>query len=585
MGAMPWHFGIALASLVVLAAQARAEEAAWGLAPMRWRGLIATDVRQFSADGQPRRLHRVDSGQVQVSSYVWQPWFAQVQGGLGAVSSSERGENDSRSASLTGNGMLNLFPASRFPFHASFDVSDSRSADRFTGQTYQSKRYGLRQSHRSVSGAETSTASYTRSTLESSSFGRDTVDVLNGSHSRRLGSHTLDGNTDFTRNRRHGSDEHAQFTRLFGRHAWSSGALASLDSSASYGESDLQLGAGGPAGATRTEFLQLNNFFSWRRDEDDPLTVTGGARFFRHLTEGPAASTEARSLMGHGNGVYRYSRNLLLNAGASAAETRSAGKSDLLATQSAGASYNADPRRLGAYLYNVNVGASLHNQAGGEGSRRLASGQVGHNLMRSFEPAEAQSITATLAQTFGEARDSTSGALHSLSHSASVMWRALRGSALGGLAGVSAADSRTRGHSSSTFQLVNAQASGQAQFDRHSTLLGNLTVQRTRQASGAAPLGAFDTNINGGITYQHQRAFGVPRLRYLAVYERNDYRLNTRLEGDADATREHVAASFEQRLEYRIGKLELRASLRLAEVDGKESALLFLRIARELGDW
>ena len=48
--------------------------------------------------------------------------------------------------------------------------------------------------------------------------------------------------------------------------------------------------------------------------------------------------------------------------------------------------------------------------------------------------------------------------------------------------------------------------------------------------------------------------------------------------------REQVAWSFEQRLEYRIGKLETRLSYRLAEIDGKKNALLFLRVAREFGD-
>jgi hypothetical protein len=45
-----------------------------------------------------------------------------------------------------------------------------------------------------------------------------------------------------------------------------------------------------------------------------------------------------------------------------------------------------------------------------------------------------------------------------------------------------------------------------------------------------------------------------------------------------------VAWSFEQRLEYRIGKLETRVQFRIAEIDGTKNALLFFRIAREFGD-
>ena len=586
---MPRYPGIALLSLALWACHAwGAEEAAlpdlgWGLAPLRWRGLLAADLRQFRSEGQPSRLHRVESGQVQVSSYVWQPWFAQVQGGIGVVSSRERSDNASRSTSLTGNGLLSLFPASRFPFQANLDVSDSRTADQFSGQTYQSTRYGVRQTHRSLSGGETSAASYNHSTLTSSSFGRDRLDTLNASHSRRLGPHGLDGNADFTRNEREGSDEHARYRRLFARHGWSEG-VSTVDTSVSYGESDLQLSSAGAPAATRTEFFQVNNFFTWRRDEDDPLSVTGGVRYFQNVTESAATSAETRSTMGYANGNYRYNRNLLFNAGAAATEAQSGGTSNVITTQSAGVSYAADARRLGTYLYTVNLGANVLNQNGGDAERRIESGQAGHNLQRNFEPGPAQSVTANLSQTFAASHDSVAGSLRTVTHNASLMWRATQGPALTSLVGASAADSRTHGHTDSTFQLVNAQASGQAQFDRTSALIGNITVQGTRQATAPAPLGGFNTNINGGLTYQHLRAFGVPRLRYRATYERNDYRLNTRLQGDLDATREHTAWSLEQRLEYRIGKLEARTSLRFAEVDGKETALLFFRLARELGD-
>lgn len=597
MGAVPGLLGIALALFAASLAAQPAEPAGeneslslrdvrWGLAPVRWRGLLATELRSFDAEGQPRQIHRVDSAQVQASSYVWQPWFAQVNGSLGIVSSSDRGTGASRSTGLTGNGAVHLFPASRHPFQASFDVSDSRSADQATSRAVRSTRFGARQSHRSVSGNEHSAAGYSRSVLESSGFGRDTLDVLNASHSRRAGLHALDGNADFSRNRRGGADERAEFARVFGRHAWSSGGLVSLDTTASYGASDLRLASAGTPEGTRNEFFQVNHFFNWRQEEDDPLYVTGGARYFRNTVEAGDSAADAASTMGHANAGYRYSPNLFLSAGASATHSTSSGGSGVLSsTQSAAASYSADPRRFGAYVYSASAGASALNQTGGNvPARQLFSANAGHNVQRTIELGGADSLVGTLSQNLAEARDSVAGGLHTLGHHASLMWRAVRGEELAGLLGVSAADSRTRGHTRSAFQLLNAQASAQAQTGRYAFLTGNLTVQGTRQASAEAPLGPFNVNIGGGLTYQHQRAFGVPGLRYLATYERNDYRTNTRLEGDLEASREHVTASLDQRLEWRIGKLVARLSFRLAEIDGKESASLFLRLARELGD-
>lgn len=593
MRARGW-LGVAAAALLALAAPpgARAEEPdspsePWGLAPVRWRGLAAFDLRSFGAEGEPRRVEQVKSGQLQAASYFWQPWFAQVQGGIGALASSARGgAGATDSASLTGNGMLSLFPVSRFPFQASFDVSDSRAADQFTGQSFESRRFGVRQSHRDLAGEATSSASYDRSVLVSSSQGHDTLDVLSAGHARRLGAHSLDGNAHLTRNERRGSEEHSEFTRLSARHAWSEGALMNVDTTASYGASDQRLPAGGGVSGARNELFQVTSFFSRRRDEDDPWSLTGGARYFQTEASG-AADSATQSLGAHLNAAYRYSANLLLNAGASATQSSASdGRERFVSTQSAGGNYTLDSKRLGDYLYSASFGANLLNQSGAdEGSRRVATAQAAHSVQRGFDFAGARALSLTLAQSAAAAEDSVAGGLFTLTHNASLMWRLTQREALAGFASASAADSRTSGYSDSVFQLVNLQLSGQGQTGRFSTLSANFTVQGTRQETAQTPAGGFDASTNGGLTYQHQRAFGVPRLRYLAIYERNDYRLNSRAQGDLGAPREQLNESFEQRLEYRIGKLEARLSVRLAELDGRDTTLLFFRLAREFGDW
>ncbi|HEU5176243.1 MAG TPA: hypothetical protein VFU24_02225 [Burkholderiales bacterium] len=580
---------VALAALMTAAAAPGAgaqdtnAEEPWGLAPVRWRGFVAADLRSFSAEGQPRRLERVGSGQLQFSSYVWQPWFAQLEGGIGGVASSG-GDGATRSDTLTGNGLLNIFPVSRFPFQANFEVSDSRTSDQFTGQTFQTRRYGVRQSHRDPAGEGASTGSFDRSTFVSAAQGRDTLDVLNASHVRRLGAHTLDGNANLTRNARDGTDEHSDFTRLSGRHAWTEAGLVTVDTTVSYGASDQRLASSGLAGAARAESFQVNSFFSGRRDEDDPWSVTGGVRYFQNETSGLGDVT-LYSLAGHVNAAYRYSRQLVLNAGASATQNSSAGEDASLATLSAGANYTMDTLRLGDYLYNVTVGGNLLEQLGEPSVERdVVSAQAGHNLQRTLDFVGAQALTLTLAQSVNEVQDSVAGGLFTLTNNASAMWRLTRADGLAGFVSASAADSRSRGYNDSVFQLLNVQLSGQGQVSRYSTLLANLTVQGTREGTQQAQ-GGFNVNRNGGITYQHQRAFGVPRLRYLAIYERNDYRLNSRAQGDLNAPREQLGESFEQRLEYRIGKLEARLTVRFAELDGKDNALVFFRVARELGNW
>jgi hypothetical protein len=145
-------------------------------------------------------------------------------------------------------------------------------------------------------------------------------------------------------------------------------------------------------------------------------------------------------------------------------------------------------------------------------------------------------------------------------------------------------DSRTFGETQSAFQLANLQASGQMQLSRFSSFTANLTLQGTRQETQESPASGLNVTTNGGLTYQHTRFFGVPRLAYLASYNRSDYLVNARQQGDLEAPRQQATWTLDQRLEYRIGRIEASLQYRLAEFDGKKNALVFFRLARHFGD-
>ena len=122
----------------------------WELAPIRWRGLLAMDLRSFSVEGQAQRRDLVESAILQATSYVYQPWFAQFALGITGVAAQARGEFPSNGSTLGSNGMLSVFPTSRFPFQANFERTDSRSSEQFTGRDFLQQRAGVRQSYRSV---------------------------------------------------------------------------------------------------------------------------------------------------------------------------------------------------------------------------------------------------------------------------------------------------------------------------------------------------------------------------------------------------------------------------------------------------
>ena len=68
-----------------------------------------------------------------------------------------------------------MFPASRFPFEARGDVSDSRAGGDYLGTDYQSRRFSVSQSYRPPAGRDSYNVTYDYSALSSSRLPDDTV--------------------------------------------------------------------------------------------------------------------------------------------------------------------------------------------------------------------------------------------------------------------------------------------------------------------------------------------------------------------------------------------------------------------------
>jgi len=146
-------------------------------------------------------------------------------------------------------------------------------------------------------------------------------------------------------------------------------------------------------------------------------------------------------------------------------------------------------------------------------------------------------------------------------------------------------DSRTTGINANQFQMINFQMSGQVQFSQVSYAAANLTVQAVRQNTPNTPTTGTPGNSSGNLSYFQQHAFGVPRLRYSALYSINESQFKSRLQGDVDAPRERINQSFEQRLDYNIGRLGFRLSARIARLEARPEALIFFRMIREFGSF
>lgn len=572
----------------------------WGMAPIRWGGSLSEELRWLTADDQPDRFQNVQTATLQGKSYLWQPWFAQVAANLGLVTGTEHisgngtEETRDRTTTVTGGGILSLLPASRFPFTAQYEVTDSRASGLLTTSDYTSKRLSLRQDYRNPLGDITSSASYDRSTLTSRDFGDDVVDVFSASLSKAFARQSVELQGSHTRNTRERDDAHSRFNHASLRHNYRSDGGLTVDNLLSYSNNELHTGSGGNAFDNNFRFLQATSFATWRPAEIEALDVTGGLRFFQAQNENDDGSAESRSMNGNVGATWRFSPNLSVFGALGANRVQSEELSTTLTSQSVGANYTSDVLTFGNYSYDWNASGSVTNQTGGdEPARRGGIANLGHNLSRNWALSPVSAVSASVGQAVSSSQDSVAGNNTTLTHSGNISWRTFPSENSTAYASLNAADARTRGESPSTFQLVNLQLNGQIQLSRNSSANASFTWQHTRQDTTAL-IGPFgepltssgrSSNAYGTVGYIHAKAFGVTGLRYSALLTVNDLQFDTRLQGNVDAPQELATHSFEQRLDYRIGRLDLRLLSRIAEIDGKKNALLFFRIGRDFGEF
>ena len=561
-----------------------AENGGWRVPPIRWGGRIGLDYGTTRSDLGRYERHAIEGAEISMQTYLGQPWLAQVAASLGLHYSQDRqtfsgDENASgagfstKALSTTGSGTLSVFPASRFPFTATFTRSDSRESGDAVPTDFVNQMLTLRQSYRTPLGDQIYMASLAHSTMTSSSFGRDTVTALSGSMTRTRGDHTLDILGSLGRNRLSpggGSD----VGNLSAHHAWTPDATWSVDTLASLSASDIETeGFGG----TRTHFLQLNSMGVWRPDDESPLSVTGSVRAVETAIAGSRSRAESFLL----GARYMFSPNA--SAIGSATVTHTDG--GWITTQTAGANYTSTPLRIGFVDWSWNTAGTLGNQSGGElGADRVATLQADHQLARSV-PLGPAMVGATFNQGIGTTQETRRERIDTFHNSASLYGQVAPTPGSSMALSVSLADARSRGGRDDHFQIGNAQLNGQVQLGTFRSFSANYTLQAIRHAETILEIEQQHRNVvrSGNLRYQDNRVFGVRRLRWTLSAIFNDLRIESRQLGDALAPHDLYDRVYEQRFDYQIGRLEIRLGTRIANTDDRTDRQLFFRVVRQFG--
>ena len=577
----------------------------WQLAPPRWRGSLSLDGRWLRLeDGRRTTLGQV-LGDLEFASYVWQPWFIQLRGGVGglvakdASSGGDSPPSGTTTMAATGRVQVVVFPASRFPFELRADVGDSRSSGETLLNDYRTLRVAVSQTYRPPTGNDNYALNFDLSRVHSSDGATDSLAVLHGSVLRQWTDHSLDVGVNWSDNSRSDSDDRSRQANVTVRHAWQPQTALNTETLASWNDLQLRLGGSGSPLRLDSTMLQLSTFATWRPRAGDwgyaenaPLTGAATVRLLES-TSGNGGSTQKAQAVNLSAGLSKeFSHAWRANGALSVSHLDiGAGTPTTLTTLNGSVLFTPDNVMWGDWRWAPTASASLGLSDTPDGERRqLIGAQGSHGLSRNWILGSAQSLSINLSQSLGVLRESPSGLTsRGWSHGLGLFWQSSGEGASQSFAGLSLSDSRTQAQGDGHFQLVNLQVSRRTQLTRHDSWSASLTLQATR--SDAELLDPFTGTLrlqsdgwqrfySGALTFESQRVFGIPRLRFTGLATVNSQQIERRSAGDIDAPLERITESLEARLDYSIGRLDTRLSARLARIDGNTVAALTARAQR-----
>ena len=570
------------------------EGASWRLPPVRIGGMVTYGIRRDSFEEQQRMQTGLTATlNARTNTFIWQPWFAQVNGSLGLSLSRDNSDGNeasskSQSVFVTGGGQLSLVPLSKYPFEAHFQRNDSRvSSDLALANGNASQRYGFVQRYFRPEGE--STLSWDRDTQTSVDAGTDRQDSLQLRIAHRLEKHRLQLAGDRSTNTHELTDEHVVQNNLSLQHSYTPGPAVSVESMANASRSDYRL----QQGDNDSRLLQLSSNAFWR-PTDRAMTVNGGVRVFALDTNRTGLlvnnnATGARVINTNANvGVnYEFNRFTRINAGANVNLADNNGVKSTNTNQTLGATYQPDAIELGSFRYSWSTSGSASNQTGGEqdGGIQLTL-QLSHGLSRSVRLSGGSTVAVDGSQSLSVSSGSSSAGSEAestkhLTHNGSISWDLSQQSGAA-LLRLNASDTRALDGNKEFFQLINFQASSNLPTSLYSSWSGNLTAQAVRQgkntlSGNANPFntqtntgtdGGFLTSSSGSISYQNQRLFGVRRLHFLS-----DLRLNGQsLLPIFSSAKERETAAWENRFDYSIGRTVLRLNVMISRSGALQSS-------------
>ncbi len=572
---------------------------------------------------------------LRASTYIWQPWFAQLKGGVGVIGGKNyTGNQSQKDTSVVGNGTLSVFPQSRFPFSASHMVSDSRTNGLALTPSinFTTKSTDVRQNYRPLSGLSDTLAYYNRSNSTilpiNSQVGRESVGKrYNLQHEQRL----TDNATRFGLNYDYNNLNIAESgdNLVIGKSANASTQYLDQTLSANVrhnksrfnvNNTDLRSGGGNLSHTyrpnslfslntqamhdqtnsssallnTSNHFSQATSTASWQPEQDLPLFLTAGGNYFDAkfetknptLTALPPNELVSKSRTANLGATYSASPNVNYSLGGSFANTRS-GVPGIRGGQvvnqarsgNGSANYRSNMQQFGiaSYNWNANAAAVATKHTTQPSSFSLSSG-LGHSLNAPQTLQGGSSLDLSAAQSILVRDSRLNGRSTSLSNTANASWRPLAGETTSGSVSLAVADIRiTGGDNRNQYQTITLGIDGLNRSSVNSSASAVATLQWANNGRGQ-----ITKTANASLGYQHARAFDVQGLRYsltLSALYLNFENTVTQI----DQLNRRSGSILDQSLNYNIGRAFVRLNGTISRFTNFKSDSIFVLVGRNFG--
>ena len=564
------------------------------MGPVDTEGYVEYRYSQFNGAGLSTRSSHGVLARTNLSTFFWRPWILNATGHLGlSQRKSDARLGNEKSGDLFGGLRLNFLARSAFPLSLYYEDRDGNVDSEVSSRSGRIKNYGLIQRYTSRR-LGTYSFEWRKGSIDTLYQDGFRLPQLSDSENWQFLARKTIGRNMFTLTSR-GQDVHSQIPERTNnslrhslRHSFRIGSGFDVTNTAFHSDEELD----SEMLNTGRTYRQLNSIVSWRPLTEKRLLISGRGLIQDSEFRNTMATTMTRSASASATANYQYSDQVILTAGLGfVLAENDGGTSNQSMFQRVGANYNSVsfPLFSGAYRYSsrVSVGNQSNSHDIESGDLQDLATSLGHSFSRSLNMGAESNWDLRLSQQATTVHDTVGRERHALHHSIAFTNGARSGN-MNRYFRLSLLDQRDFADNRRTYQLANVQYSLQGQLTRNRSWNINAMVQYGQRVQEKPVSQATDTaSLSYSVTmnYRHADLLDVNNLMFTSDLRwlSEDFRTEDPFDPDFNVESERLNSSWRNRLEYRVGLLQMRADLDLREVSDRWSLSVLVTMRRYFG--